>query len=58
MPTAARNSAIEPKIVARIIGVFRLTSDSSTRCCIGFTAKNGSSGSMAVTCCQIAPTSD
>ena len=40
--------------IASSIGVRRLTSDSSTRCCIGLTAKNGSSGSIAVTCSRIA----
>ena len=37
MPTAARNSAMPPKRLAISIGVRRLTSDSSIRCCIGFT---------------------
>ena len=49
MPTAARKSAMPPNRLASSIGVRRLTSDSSTRCCIGFTAKNGSSGSIEVT---------
>ena len=44
-----------PKSDASSIGARRFTSDSSTRCCIGLTEKNGSSGSISRTCARMLP---